>query len=74
MYFGKIPLKRNERYSKNEISNYKISLSKVDKENNFNDLIEKLLKINLNERISFDDYLNHNFWDKQKNVQLPHQN
>jgi len=69
LYFGKIPFEM-EDIQKMKDKNYKIRLSKADKENNFNDLIEKLLKINVNERISFNDYLNHNFWDKQKNVQI----
>ena len=69
LYFGKIPFEM-EDIQKMKDKNYKISLSKAEKENNFNDLIEKLLKINVNERISFNDYLNHNFWDKQKNVQI----
>ena len=59
-----------EDIQKMKDNNYKISLSKIDKENNFNDLIGKLLKINVNERISFNDYLNHKFWEKQKNVQI----
>ena len=69
LYFGKIPFEM-EDIQKMKDKNYKIRLSKADKEINFNDLIEKLLKINVNERISFNDYLNHNFWDKQKNVQI----
>ena len=69
LYFGKIPFEMND-IQKMKDNKYKISLSKVDKEKNFNDLIEKLLKINVNERISFNDYINHNFWDKQKNIQI----
>ena len=69
LYFGQIPFEMKD-ISKMKDNSYKISLSKVNKENNFNDLIEKLLKISVDERISFDDYLNHSFWDKQKNVQI----
>ena len=40
---------------------------KLIKNNELNDLISKMLKINLNDRISWDDYLNHSFFKIQKN-------
>ena len=40
---------------------------KVIKNNELNDLVSKMLKINFNERISWDDYLNHSFFKNQKN-------
>jgi serine/threonine protein kinase len=39
---------------------------KLIKNNELNDLLSKMLKINLNERISWDDYLNHSFFKTEK--------
>ena len=47
-------------------SNKKLKLSNDDK---LNDLINKMLKININERISWDEYFNHPFFN-QDNIQL----
>ena len=36
-----------------------------------NDLINKMLKVNINERISWDEYFNHPFFNQEKdNIQL----
>ena len=47
-------------------SGKKLKLSNDDK---LNDLINKMLKININERISWDEYFNHPFF-KQDNIEL----
>ena len=44
----------------------KLNLLKSEDNSDFNDLIEKLLKINIEERISFKDYINHNFWKSKQ--------
>ena len=66
----------NKKYpynGKNEVtllkdinSGKKLKLSNDDK---LNDLINKMLKININERISWDEYFNHPFFN-QDNIQL----
>ena len=47
-------------------SNKKLKLSNYNK---LNDLVNKMLKININERISWDEYFNHPFFN-QDNIQL----
>ncbi len=42
-------------------------LKKIN-DDDLNDLLNKMLKVNLNERISWDDYFNHCFFKKKLNI------
>ena len=63
LYFKCLPF--NDKNELMEIikNRKNLNLLRSEKNEDFNDLIEKLLIININERISLQDYINHNFWD-----------
>ena len=65
LYFNTLPFKSIKELVNMSKNNNKLNILKVDKEKDFNDLIQKLLKINKDERISFNDYIKHNFWSSQ---------
>ena len=65
LYFNSLPFKNTKELVDISKNNNKLNILKVDKEKDFNDLIHKLLKINKDERISFNDYIKHNFWTSQ---------
>ena len=59
---------KNEVLLRKDInSNKTLKLSNNDK---LNDLLNKMLKINVNERISWDEYFNHPFFNQYINIQL----
>ena len=69
MYFKEYPYKgKNEHILLNDIKSGKKLKSIDDKE--LDDLMNKLLKININERLSWEEYFNHNFF-KQNNLDMP---
>ena len=74
LYFNKLPFNSKEDLINMTKNNNNLILSKIQKDKNLNDLIEKLLKIKKDERISFNEYINHNFWkeekQKQNNIQI----
>ena len=63
LYYKCLPF--NDKNELIDIIKNRKNLKLLKSENNedFNDLIEKLLIININDRISFHDYINHNFWN-----------
>ena len=63
LYFKCLPF--NDKNELMEIikNRKNLNLLRSEKNEDFNDLIEKLLIININERISLQDYINHNFWN-----------
>ena len=65
LYFNELPFKTIDEIIDIYQNKKKINLLRVDKDKYFNDLIRKLLKINIDERISFDEYISHNFWSSQ---------
>ena len=65
LYFNKLPFKTIEELQNIIKSGKNLELLKADKEEDFNDLIQKLLKINSDERISFKEYINHKFWNSK---------
>lgn len=74
LYFNKLPFNSKEDLINMTKNNNNLILSKIQKDKNLNDLVEKLLKIKKDERISFNEYINHNFWkeekQKQNNIQI----
>ena len=62
LYFNCLPFKTKEELEEIIKNKKKINLLKTEDNNDFNDLIKRCLTININERISFDNYINHNFW------------
>ena len=70
MYFKEYPyFGENDNLLLNDI-NSKKKLKIINNEE-LNDLLNRMLKININERISWDDYLNHSFFKKNDNQKLP---
>lgn len=65
LYFNALPFKKINELINISKNSSKLNLLKADKEKDFNDLIQKLLKINKDERLSFNDYIKHNFWSSQ---------
>ena len=66
MYFQNYPYNgKNEFILLNDINSGK-QLNKIDNEE-LNDLMNKLLKINVNERLSWEEYFNHKFFKKEDN-------
>ena len=61
LYFNNIPFDSKEKMMK-AIRNNDLNILKCNKDKYFDDLIQKLLKINIEERISFNEYINHKFW------------
>ena len=72
LYFNKLPFNSKDELLNIIKNNKSINLPESDKDKDFIDLIQKLLKINIDERISFDEYINHNFWNtsKKKAIQI----
>ena len=62
LYFNKLPFSSKEELIDIINENKNLNLSKNDKDNDFNDLIHNLLKIDIDERLSFDEYINHNLY------------
>ena len=65
LYYNALPFKSVKELVNISKNNSNLNLLISDKEKDFNDLIQKLLKINKDERISFNDYIKHNFWSSQ---------
>ena len=66
MYFQNYPYNgKNEFILLNDINSGK-KLNQIDNEE-LNDLMNKLLKINVNERLSWEEYFNHKFFKKEDN-------
>ena len=63
LYFNNFPFQSKDELLEIINSNKKLNLLKSDISKDFNDIIEKLLIINIDDRISFKDYINHNFWN-----------
>ena len=66
LYFKSLPFNGKDELI--DIIKKKKNLNLLKSENNddFNDLIEKLLNININDRISLKDYINHTFWNNNQ--------
>ena len=70
MYFKEYPyFGENYNLLLNDI-NSKKKLKIINNEE-LNDLLNRMLKININERISWDDYFNHSFFNQNDNQKLP---
>ena len=70
LYFNELPFKNIKELVNLSKNNNKLNFLKADKEKDFNNLIQKLLKINKDERITFNDYIKHNFWSSQNKQTL----
>ena len=69
LYFNELPFKTIDDIKDIYKNKKKLNLLRTDKDKDFNDLFHRLLKINVNERISFNGYINHNFWSSHnKNI------
>ena len=65
LYFKCLPFNTIEELNEIIKGRKKLNLFQTHDNKDFNDLIENLLKINIEERISFKDYINHNFWKNE---------
>ena len=70
LYYNEFPFKSIKDIINLNKNNF-LKLSKEEKEKDFNDLIENLLKIDIHERISFDEYIGHAFWVTKNKINEP---
>ena len=70
LYFNCLPFKTKDELDEIIKNQRKLNLLKTENNHYFNDLIGKTLIININDRISFHDYINHNFWKREPSPKI----
>ena len=72
LYFSKKPFKSIDEILEIIKNEKELDLSKADNED-FNELIENLLIINNKDRLSFTEYINHDFWKDESSPKIEQQ-